>query len=88
MLRPLLMNPVLKFSAFARIRGREARHVIAAVRDPDPILLVDGKMEWRAERLARFGAVAFAALGPVTLLEIEELARIDHRHESVANCHD
>src|SRR5262249_18547062 len=63
----------LEVFGFARIRGREARHVIAGVRDPDPILLVDGKMEWRAECLARFGTVG-SALGPVTLWEIEELA--------------
>jgi len=30
----------------ARIRGRETRHLIAGVRDSDPILLIDGQMEW------------------------------------------
>src|SRR5262245_35467431 len=61
----------------ARIRGREARHFIAGVRDPDPILLVDGEVKWPEERLAWLSAVAFAddpALGPITLREVQELA--------------
>src|SRR5215831_5935572 len=59
--------------SFARISGREARHFIAGVRDPDPILLIDGEVKWPEERLARLGAVAFAddpALSPVTLGEV------------------
>src|SRR5262245_5125226 len=39
--------------------------------------MVDGKVEWPEERLARLGAVAFAddpTLGPVTLGEVQELA--------------
>src|SRR5262245_64316186 len=70
-------NCGLETFGLARIRGRETRHLIAGVRDPDPILMVDGKVEWPEERLARLGAVAFAddpALGPVTLGEVQELA--------------
>src|SRR5262245_57225603 len=62
------------------MRGREARHFIAGVRDPDPILLVNGEVKWPEERLARLSAVAFAddaALGPVTLWEMDELALRD-----------
>src|SRR5215472_9571724 len=72
---------------FARIRGREARHFIAGVRDPDPILLINGEVKWREERLARFGAVAFAddpAPGPVTLGEMQELALRDAERPYVA----
>src|SRR5215471_13656490 len=59
------------------IRGREARHFIVGVRDPNPILLINGEVKWREERLARLGAVAFAddpAFGPVALGEVQELA--------------
>src|SRR5262245_42652636 len=59
------------------IRGGEARYFIAGVRNPDPILLINGEVKWPQERLARFGAVAFAddlALGPVTLGDVDELA--------------
>src|SRR5215510_10304144 len=72
---------------FARIRGREARHFIAGVRDPDPILLINGQVKWPEERLARLGAVAFAddpALGPVTLREIYELTLRDAQSPHVA----
>src|SRR5215831_903334 len=65
---------------FARIRRKEARHFIARVRDPDPILLIDGEVKWPEERLARFGTVAFAdnlALGPVPLGKMYELALRD-----------
>src|SRR5215470_9740448 len=82
----------LEILSFARIRDREARHVIARVRDPDPILLIDGKVKWRAERLARLGAVAFAddpTLGPVTLWEVQELALRDAESPHVAaGCDD
>src|SRR5215831_17754485 len=67
----------LEIFGFARIRGREARDLIAGVRNPDPILLINGEVKWPQERLARFGAVAFAddlALGPVTLGDVDELA--------------
>src|SRR5262245_22358202 len=77
----------LEIFGFARIRRGEARHFIAGVRDPDPILLVDGKVEWPEERLARLGAVAFAddpALGPVTLREIYELTLRDAQRPNVA----
>src|SRR5215475_12764139 len=77
----------LEIFGFARICGREARHFIAGVRDPDPILLVDGEVKWPEERLARLGTVAFAddpALGPVTLREIEELALRDAESPYVA----
>src|SRR5262249_25927732 len=69
------------------IRGREARHFITGVRDPDPILLIDGEVKWPEERLARLGAVAFAddpTLGPVTLGEIYELALRDTESPHVA----
>src|SRR5215468_1834462 len=77
----------LEIFGFARIRGREARHLIAGVRDPDPILLVDGKVEWPEERLARLGAVTFAddlAFSPVTLGEVQELALRDAESPHVA----
>src|SRR5215813_6929508 len=72
---------------FARIRGREARHFIARVRDPDPILLINGEVKWREERLARLGTVAFAddpAFSPVTLGEVQELALRDAERPHVA----
>src|SRR5262245_24153589 len=69
------------------IRGREARHFIAGVRDPDPILLIDGEVKWPEERLARLGAVAFAddpSLGPVTLGDVDELTLRDAESPHVA----
>src|SRR5262249_55889072 len=72
---------------FARIRGREARHFIASVRDPDPILLIDGKVKWPEERLAWLGAVAFGdepAFNPVTLGEVQELPLRDAESPYVA----
>src|SRR5262245_11542467 len=77
----------LEAVGFARIRGREARHLIAGVRDPDPILLVDRKVKRPEERLARLGGVPFAddpALGPVSLREVEELALRDAQSPHVA----
>src|SRR5215470_17518767 len=77
----------LEIFGFARIRGREARHFIAGVRDPDPILLINGEVKWPEERLARLGAVAFAddpPLGPVTLGDVEELALRDAESPHVA----
>src|SRR5262247_2353385 len=77
----------LEIVGFARIRGRKARHFIAGVRDPDPILLIDGEVKWPEERLARLGAVAFAddpALGPVTLGDVDELALRDAQSPYVA----
>src|SRR5499425_548946 len=77
----------LEILGFARIRSREARHFIAGVRDPDPILLIDGEMKWPEERLARLGAVAFAddpAPGPVTLGNVHELALRDAESPHVA----
>src|SRR5262252_4793779 len=77
----------LEIFGFARIRGREARHFIAGVRDPDPILLINGEVERRRERLARLGTVALAddpALGPVTLGEVQELALRDAESPHVA----
>src|SRR5262245_58605160 len=70
----------LEIPGFAWIRGRKARHFIAGVRDPDPILLVDGEVKRAKERLARLGTVAFTddpAFGPVTLGEVQELALRD-----------
>src|SRR5215831_21343815 len=80
-------DPSLEIFGFARIRGREARHFIAGVRDPDPILLINGEVKWPEERLARLGAVAFAddpAPGPVTLGEVQELALRDAERPHVA----
>src|SRR5215813_5618642 len=80
-------NCGLETFGLARMRGRETRHLIAGVRDPDPILLVDGKVEWPEERLARLGAVAFAddpTPVPVTLGEIYELALRDAQSPHVA----
>src|SRR5215472_9574703 len=77
----------LEIVGVARIRGREARHFIAGVRDPDPILLINGEVKWPEERLARLRAVAFAddpAPGPVTLGEVEELALRDAESPHVA----
>src|SRR5262247_724542 len=77
----------LEILDFARIRGREARHFVAGVRDPDPILLIDGEVKWPEERLAWLGAVAFAddpALGPVTLGDVDELALRDAQSPHVA----
>src|SRR5262249_19587026 len=59
----------------------------AGVRDPDPILLINGEVKWPEERLARLGAVAFAddpTLGPVTLREKQELALRDTQRPHVA----
>src|SRR5215467_12320946 len=69
------------------IRSREARHLITGVRDPDPILLIDGEVKWPEERLARLGAVAFAddpSPGPVTLGDVYELALRDAESPHVA----
>src|SRR5215472_15957000 len=77
----------LEIFGFARIRGREARHFIAGVRDPDPILLIYGEVKWSEERLARLGTVAFAddpAFGPITLGEVQELALRDAKSPHVA----
>src|SRR5262250_1094729 len=77
----------LEIFGFARIRGSEARHLIAGVRDPDPILLINGEVKWPEERLARLGTVAFAddpALSPVTLGKIDELALRDAESPHVA----
>src|SRR5262249_53895912 len=60
---------------------------IAGVRDPDPILLIDGEVKWPEKRLARLGAVAFAddpTLGPVTLGKVQELALRDAESPNVA----
>src|SRR5215510_7631196 len=80
-------NCGLETFGLARMRGRETRHLIAGVRDPNPILLIDGKVEWPEERLARLGAVAFAdnpTLGPVTLGEVDELSFRDAQSPYVA----
>src|SRR5215813_9651666 len=77
----------LEILGFTRIRDREARHFIAGVRDPDPILLINGEVKWPEERLARLGAVAFAddpAVGPVALGEVQELALRDAEGPHVA----
>src|SRR5262249_60237947 len=77
----------LEVFGLARIRGREARDFIAGVRDPDPILLINGQGKRPEERLARLGAVAFAddsALGPVTLGDVDELTLRDAESPHVA----
>src|SRR5215510_9784806 len=77
----------LEILGLARVRGREARHLITGVRDPDPILLINGEVKWPEERLARLGAVAFAddsAPGPVTLGDVHELALRDAERPHVA----
>src|SRR5215831_1406283 len=77
----------LEILGFTRIRDREARHFIAGVRNPDPILLIDGKVKWPEERLARLGAIVFAddlPLGPVALGNMYELALRDAESPHVA----
>src|SRR5262245_18537326 len=77
----------LEILGFVRIRGREARHFIAGVRDPDAILLINGEVKWPEERLARLGTVAFAddpAVGPVSLGEVQELALRDAESPHIA----
>src|SRR5215467_15685275 len=77
----------LEIFGFARVRGRETRDFIAGVRDPDPILLINGEVKWSKERLARLGAVAFAddpAPGPVPLGDVDELALRDAERPNVA----
>src|SRR5215472_6505439 len=77
----------LEIFGLGRISGREARHLIAGVRHPDPILLINGEVKWPEERFARLGAVAFAddpTLGPVTLREVQELALRDAESPHVA----
>src|SRR5262245_3877774 len=77
----------LEILSFARVRGREARHFVTSIRDPDSSLLIDREVKWPEERLARLGAVAFAddpAFGPVTLGEVEKLALRDAESPHVA----
>src|SRR5215831_19712957 len=77
----------LEVFGLARIRGGEARHLIAGVRDPDPILLIDGEVKRPEERLARLGAVAFAddpPLGPVPFGKLYELALRDAESPHIA----
>ena len=45
MFRPLLLEPDVELGDLARVGGREAEDVVGAVRDPDPVLLVDGQVE-------------------------------------------
>src|SRR5271165_2225139 len=67
--------------SLARIRGGKSRNVgEAAVGNPNPILLVDGEMKWRFERLAWLCAFALthdSSLGPVALGEVHQLALLD-----------
>ena len=52
MARPLLLIPVLKFSALLGSDGGEACHVVhSAIGHPDPVLLVDAEMKWRLNDL-------------------------------------
>jgi hypothetical protein len=48
-----------------------------AIRNPDPVLLIDTKVERTDKRFARFDFSAFAddpAFGWITLREVEQLA--------------
>src|SRR5271167_4851788 len=71
-----------------RIGGRETRDVVdAAIRYPDPVLLVDAEVKWRFERLARLRTVTLAnnsSLGDITIWEIHELAFLDPEHPDIA----
>ena len=73
-----IVNSGLEILGLARIRRGEARNVVhSAVGHPNPVLLVDAKVKWRPERLARFDAVSLAndaALGQIALWEVDELA--------------
>src|SRR5215510_5343945 len=55
---------------FARIRGREARHFIAGVRDPDPILLINGQVKWAEERLSPLGVAMMPCISPSFPLKV------------------
>src|SRR5271154_4805051 len=73
---------------FTRIRCREAGDVIdAAVGDPDTVLLINGQMEWRYERLARLGVIALAdnpSLGQIARWEVDELSFLDPQDPHIA----
>src|SRR5271167_890095 len=77
---------------FARIRCREAADVIdAAVGDPDTVLLINGQVEWRYERLARLGVIALAdnpSLGQIALWEVDELPFLDPQDPDIATWSD
>ena len=72
----------------ARFSGREARHVgDAAICHPDPVLLVDAKVEWRPERLARVRTGALAndpTRAQIALGKVEELALLDAQDPNVS----
>ena len=61
----------LEFLDLARIRSGKSRDMRAkGIGDPDPVLLIDAKVEWSYERLARFDGPTLAddpALGWITL---------------------
>ncbi len=81
------MKPGFEFLGLGRIRGGEADNEIGGVRDPDPVLLVDGEVERPEERFAWLGAVTLAedpAFGPVTLGEMQELTLRDAQSPYVA----
>ena len=86
--RPLLLNPTLKFSTLLGSAAGKARDVVdAAIRYPDPVLLVDAEMKWRLERFARLRAVAFAddaALADIAFGEVDELALLDAQRPDIA----
>ena len=51
----------LEFLGLARIGGWKARNVVErAIGYPNPVLLVDSKVKWCLERLARLRAIALA----------------------------
>src|SRR5579863_10193957 len=82
------VEPDLEVLSLARIRGGEARDMVdAAVGHPDAVLLVDAKVEWRAERLAWLGAVSLAndpAFGQIALGEVHKLALLDAKDPDVS----
>jgi len=76
MLSPLLLERTSIFTALVGSDAGKRMTWKRAVRDPDAVLLVDRQVEWRSERFAGFGAVAFAddaAFLPVALGEMEQL---------------
>src|SRR5262249_7457021 len=82
-----IKKPGLEVLGFGRIGRGEARDIVAAVRNPDPVLLVDGDVKWVCERFARLGVLAIAnqpTLGPIAIREVHELVLADAERPHVA----